>query len=515
MRPSRLLPVVVLCSVVASCMIVQRKEVYEVAPRPQVVEAALRVFLADGSVVVFPDGAEIDGQRVAGAGSRYDLSRAPLGAQRQVSLDSVIGMEAFDHQNDPGLTLLASVGLTAVTIGASVALACAADPKCFGSCPTVYSYDDEGEHLEAETFSFSITPLLESRDVDLLGVASDRDGVVSIEVRNEALETHFINHLELLEVRHGAGERVLTDATNSPVLVGPLNGVEKVTDRDGRDVTESVQARDHLVHASATSRVAAVRADDDRDWIELTLPPTDADSVALVLRLRNSLLSTILFYEFMLGRQGAGALDWMASEVEQIGNAVELGSWFYRTMGLRLEVERNGRFEEVARLSDSGPIAWKEVALLVPVDADVSTRVRLSSLADEWRIDHIQWSPRVERPPVRVHPAVALVPVIGGRGEDELPRILEPDDEYLVTSAGTAFTVRFDTGTIPADVERTFLLSSQGYYSEWIRPSWIRSAERPEPFRPTPDLLPELMERWLEVKGPMEASFHETKIPVR
>ena len=36
----------------------------------------------------------------------------------------------------------------------------------------------------------------------------DADGVVRLELRNEALETHFLNHIELLSVRHAAGVRM-------------------------------------------------------------------------------------------------------------------------------------------------------------------------------------------------------------------------------------------------------------------------------------------------------------------
>lgn len=516
MRPSRILLLLAMTVLVAACVVgVQKKNVYEVGRAPQRTDASLRVFLADGSVVVFADGASIDAREVSGEGARYGLTREFQGAVAAVSLDSVIGMEAFESRTDPGLSLLASVGLTAVTVVGSFALICAADPKCFGSCPTVYTYDEEGERLEAETFSFSITPLTEARDVDRLGVRPREDGVVELEVRNEALETHFINHLELLEVRHAPEERVLTDASNHPLVVGPIRPVGEVRDRDGRDVTAAVSARDDRTYSASPARLAAVGPDDAQDWLEMTLPAAPADSVALVLKLRNSLLSTVLFYEFMLGRQGAAALDWMAREVEQIGNAVELGNWFHDTMGLRLEVERPWGWEVVKRLGDTGPIAWKEMAFVVPVEPGQPTRVRLSSLADEWRIDHVAWSAQLRRPEVRTHAAAAVEPLRGGTGADELQRIQAPDEDYLVTSAGTAFTVRFETGAVGSDTHRTYLLSSQGYYTEWVRPMWVRSAENPEPFRPDDELLPELMERWSEVKGPMEDAFHDTKIPVR
>jgi hypothetical protein len=517
MRALRCALVLTLATTSAGCLLVVRKKMREVPASAQTVKSPLRVFLADGAVVVFERGAVIDATKITGrrSGLRYDVTRAQTGVASTVALDSVIGIEAFDRQTDPGLSLLASVGLTALTVGGAVALTCAADPKCFGSCPTIYSFDELGERLEAEAFSFSISPLLEGRDVDRLSVRADEGGRVSLEIRNEALETHFINHLELLEVLREPDQHVVPDHRNRPTVVGPLRAVGQVTDRDGRDVTTLVSARDGEAYSSSDERIAAVDEGDDRDWLDLTLPATSTDSVALTLRLRNSLLSTVLFYEFMLGRQGAGALDWMAREVEQIGNAVELGRWFQRTMGLRLEVEEAGGFREVARFGDSGPIAWKEMAFVVPTQPGRPTRVRLSFLVDEWRLDHVAWSPSVSHADVRAYPASTVTPLVGATTADLLGLIADPDEEYLVTSAGTAFEVTFQTDPTPAGRSRTFLLGSQGYYSEWVRPMWVRSAEWPQAFRPTDHLLPEVMGRWMEVKDPMESAFHATRIPVR
>ena len=501
---------------VSACIVVHKQQT-ELTPTPRPVESALRVFLVDGSVLVFTEGADVGVSAVTGyqAGQRFDVTRALIGSQVSVPMDSVVGMEAFDATTDPGLSILASLGATVLVAGAFVGVACAADPKCFGSCPTVYSYDDAGEVLEAETFSYSISPLLEARDVDRLGVTADARGRVSLEVRNEALETHFINHLELLEVRHRQDRTVLPDRENEPLVVGALRPVGTVRDRDGRDVTDEVAHRDDRAFASTEARVAAVSPTDARDWMDLTLPAAPADSVAVVLRVRNSLLNTVLFYDFMLGRQGATALDWMARDVEQIGTAVELGRWFHDTMGLRLEVEGPDGYVEVGRMGDTGPIAWKDVAFVVPVRAGEPTRLRLSFLADEWRIDHLAWSPDVERPDVRIHPPAAVLPLGGHTLEDGVERVAEPDERYLVTTGGSAFELHFETGPVAEGIHRTFLLSSQGYYSEWVRPIWVRAGADPVPFEPTDDLLPELMARWLERKGPMEDAFHDTRIPVR
>ncbi|CAN5837116.1 hypothetical protein BH23GEM6_BH23GEM6_24230 [soil metagenome] len=112
----------------------------------------------------------------------------------------------------------------------------------FGSCPTFYSGGEAEWTLEAEGFSYSIAPLFESRDVDRLSVLPDAAGRLQLEVRNEAMETHHINHLELLEIRHDADETVMPDPRTAPLAVRGLTPARRAVDRAGRDVL----ARLHL-----------------------------------------------------------------------------------------------------------------------------------------------------------------------------------------------------------------------------------------------------------------------------
>lgn len=514
MRRWRVLGLVMTAPVLASACVVliQNRTVEEVGvDEPRTVLTPIRAYLTDGSLAIFPAGASIGGRVIRGTGARYDLLREYVGETDVIPLDSVLGLEAYNRRTDPGLSAFASVGATALGVVGGTLLAVA----IFGSCPTVYVMAGDSAVLEAETFSYSISPLLEGRDVDELSATADAHGIVELEIRNEALETHFINHLELLEVRHAADQRVMPDNDKLPVIVGPIQSFDRVVDRDGRDVTAVVAEADDRTFRTADERLRAVSAEDDRDWIEAVLPPTGSGTAAVVLRLRNSLLNTVLFYDFVLGAQGAGALDWLARDIERIDAAVELGSWYTGTMGLRLEVETEDGFTEVARFADTGPIAWSEVAFRVPTRPGASTRIRFSFLADEWRIDRLGWSSEIETPHVRVHPVESLEPIAGPRDPSLRLRVTDPDDRYLVTSAGTAFTVRFDAGILPQDERRTFLLASQGYYTEWVRPQWIRSAAMPKPFRPTPDLVAALIDRWIEVMDDMEGSFYATRIPVR
>jgi hypothetical protein len=79
---------------------------------------------------------------------------------------------------------------------------------------------------------------------------------------------------------------------------------------------------------------------------------------------------------------------------------------------------------------------------------------------------------------------------------------------------GQRFFVRFDVGAAKTGEERTFLLSSQGYYTEWIRGDWLRAGWPPRVFTPSQEALFDALRRWKETQGSMEARFEEQRVPV-
>jgi hypothetical protein len=103
------------------------------------VATPVKAHLIDGSTVVFKAGVTVARNNVWGAGRRYDVALAESTAVTQISLDSVLAMEAFRTRVEGGQTfVLSTLAVAAVGVGA-IALACIADPKCFGSCPTIYA----------------------------------------------------------------------------------------------------------------------------------------------------------------------------------------------------------------------------------------------------------------------------------------------------------------------------------------------------------------------------------------
>lgn len=495
----------------ARCVFISRRvDVQPIAVRDGItVKSPVKAHLKDGSTVVYANGVNVSDGALKGPGVRYDITLKQSTVVDSVPLDRVVGMESFRTAVNGAQTAIVS---TLASVGAflgSVVLAVA----IFGSCPTVYS---EGEVEEAELFSSSIAPLFEGRDVDRLRAQPDSNGMLRLELRNEAMETHYINHLQILEVRHSPGEMVLPDSSGRPIIVGAVRAPAAIVDRNGYDVRETLAAADGRFYSTDQRTIDAATRTSMDDWIDIDADVAPgATQTTLVFRLRNSLLSTVLLYDVMLGRSGAGAIDWLGDGLTRISTAVELGRWHQRRAGLHISVWQDGGYREVSRVPDSGPISWHDVAATIPVPpGDRTARVRLSFVADHWRIDRVGLASTVRDSTPRI---VAVTEVTGADGKvdpNALDSVRAADQRYLQTSPGQRFVARFATGASPADGSRTFLLSSQGYYTEWIRGEWIQKASAPEPFEPTDDALLVALRKWSTTREAFERRFLQARVPV-
>ena len=479
---------------------------------PVEVKSPVKAHVVDGSTVLYPNGVRVVANALVTPGMRYALGAAVPVRSGPIPLDSIVGMEAYETNTHWGTSIAATGGTIIVgTVATAAALV-----AIFGSCPTFYSDSAGTQLLEAEGFSYSIAPLFEQRDLDRLRAVPTADGRLVLHVRNEALETHYINHLELLETRHSTDEFALPEQNGRPIAVADLRPPGSVSDRAGRDISGSVSAADSIVFSTAEQTLANVAAGDLDDYIDLAAPVAPGtDSVAVVLNMRNSLLNTVLLYDQILGAPGARSLDWLGKDLDHISNAIDVGRWYHARMGMRIAVRENGQYRQVARIGDSGPIAYHDIAVLVPASRDTgdSVHVRLSFVADHWRIDAIRFATRWRRPETRRITLASVTMYDPAQNAAALASLRDADEGYLITTPGQSFTVDFDVGRVTSGT-RSFMLASQGYYTEWVRGSWIKNASR-TPFTPSDAALLEAIRSWRLKQHEMELQFYSTRISAR
>jgi hypothetical protein len=488
-----------------------------VTKEPVSVKSPAKAHLLDGSVVAYDSGFRMSGDTLYGRGVRYDLLRQGSKGVEVVPLDSVAAIERYDVHSNAGAT----VALAGIPVSAALSLALTGSltplfKALFGSCPTVYTWDGNAYSLEAEAFSFNVTRLLSGRDLDRLDLGRPVDGEYRLMVTNEALETHYIDHLALVTADHVLGYKAFPTDAGRVVLFGRETRLARAENQAGRDVCALIVSRDTAWYRTDSARVRQLADSAVHDWIDIAVPvPKGARRLCLALRGRNTLMSTVMFYDVLLKSQGVSSLDWQGMSRRSLPYAVNLSRWHHRHFGLRIRTRSGSGYRDLAWIRDAGPIAWHDVAVELPVPRGDTCHLRLDFLPDNWMIDWIGVSfDNPEPAQVREIPCGAVRVADGTVSGAEAVLLARNDGHYLVTAPGDCRYLVFRPEPVSGGLEREYFVRSGGYYIEWLRPDWLESGPAAW-FQPRDEALTELATLWLQKRPDLERRFFEMRVPVR
>jgi len=495
--------------------------------RDKPVAAPAKVFLRDGTIILFPSGFTAGETAIHGEGRRFVPGEpaAPDLEPVEIPLDRVAAMAYYDEK----LTTAEIVGTVILNVSAVPlvfsSLYCLSCPKCcFGSCPTVYTEDGGEFKLAAELFSFSVGRLAESDDLDFLaGSAGPPGRPFEMRLTNEALESHRINWLRPLAVVHPLGTRVFPDSNNRLVLFRRFLPPLEARNSLGEDVLPAVAEADDRACRSPQSLVERLKEGPFFDHLDVKLKiPPGASSVKLLLRLRNTLLSTLLFYDLVLGSQGLDALSWIQ---RMNGDPAYAGRfWFlFRVFsGVRVKVLTDSGWRPAGLIVDPGPLAFKRLALSIPASGREDIELRLEFVPDNYLIDSVNYD--YEENPA-ADPAVIPLEFDDVRDMDGRPSpdvralVADKDDRYLETEPGQAYRFFFNPPAARSEEEQvSIFIASRGFYNEWLRGKWLEPPAGSDyrfDLGDVPGTLRRLAESWLESKTILEERFFQTRIPIR
>ena len=466
---------------------------------------AARFHLRSGEVVdaiswrLGADGA------IVGDGARYSLERERVAdgpftlARREVELVEVSEARVVPSLIPLGVVSVGSLALTAYCIG---------NPKaCFGSCPTFYVSGRGGAPaLQAEGFSTSVARRLEADDVDLMPDAVARNGAVEVEMRNEAVETHYLRRVALEVVDGPAGTAVHRLAGGGYVALAsaarPLDAAD-LADDDGVERTPGSDGVDLAARGSITLQFA---------------PPLTRRA-AVLLTARNSLMNTWVFYH-VLARLGP-EMGRFFTAIER-GDVAALGALraFDEALGGVTASTRQagGPWRRAGEFGYLGPIARVTQAVVFDVEQpDAALEVRLDFARAHWRFDRVQVAP-VRAEGLR---AVSVDPEVtaASEGHDRAAaaRSLRGDGERLGTLPGDVLRLRFP---VPAagSGSRALFLRSRGYYYEWGREAWRGEADPADARRILADprgALRTLAPAFAREEPALEALFEASRVRLR
>ncbi len=479
-----------------------------------------KVHLLDGSVILCRHGFTFRHDTVFASGTRFSLTRSDsIAGPWTVPIDSVSGLEYVD-MSLKGARLVGSIMLGGIASG-EVAIGSIMILKAiFGSCPTIYSSDSTGEHLEAECFSYSIGRRFENPDLDRLTTPSVTDGRLTLRLKNEALETHYINAFNLVYADHPRGTEAFPTDDGEILETGTLVPASRAVNSAGADVLKAISSRDLDVYTCDSAAVSRMFREKRRDWIECVIPnPHHAATLTIALRAKNSLQNTTLLYDVMMRNQGLNVLQWSEDINESLLYAWRLGRWYEEFSGIQILVDENGTFVEEGRFSDTGPIAWRQTAIQVPIDdRGDSVKIRFGFLPDNFLIDWIGFGFEGNRT-LPMKRALCVDAKTNSTMAPEYIRgaLLRDDDQYCVTYPGESIdlTFAFPSDPLGGESVRTYFVRSKGYYVEWVRPEWVR--ERPDvpgfDLSKRDEIAERLSRMWLSKKTRFEGEFFRDRIP--
>lgn len=432
----------------------------------------LNAHMRDGSFIALRDW-DVDeaAGTVSGSGRRMDENRRlAFAGELSFPIDSAVVFEAASTQGMPpvmkAITIILVTAALLVVVGLiAFAIACAADPKCFGSCPTFYVSDGEKPLLQAEGFSASVAPSLEATDIDALYRARPAGRDVEVVMTNEALETHAVRFVHLLAVRRPPGGRVFATPGGSFREAVELREPLRASGAEG-DVRAAVRAFDGVERTSTVDSTDLAM----RETLDLEFAAAPGESLGLVVASRQTLLTTYLFYE-TLAAMGGSAGHWLAS-LERGDPTVRRRSGALGAQLGGVEVlapDGAGGWTPVSGFSETGPIATDVRVIPLPTDLPRPVRLRLRMARGYYRLDWLALA-RLGRSvePVRMDPFEARRDSVVDASA--LASLLDPK-RVLTTDPGDRYTFTYRLPGDPKDYE--LFLESRGWYMEWMRQRWV------------------------------------------
>lgn len=400
-------------------------------------------------------------RRVSGTGLHYDARRARQGEGTfSLSLDEV----ALFETNRPETLVNTNVVVLAVLTGVSLAATtlCLANPKaCFGSCPTFYAHDGQGQSLQAEGFSEAIAPVFEKTDVDALYTAQPTGPWFDLRMTNEALETHAVRSVRLLAAPRPPGGRVF-HTRGKFLAVRELSTPRSCQAATG-DCLGAVSAVDEAEYSSPADEKDLAT----KETVELVFPARTGQ-LGLVVGGRNSLLNTFLLYQ-LIAYAGTTFGDRLMQLQRAGTNAYEMLGGIGKLLGdVEAEVLTRQGWRPMGAFIEVGPIA-REVQLL-PLPGNLpegEVRIRLRLTKGNWRLDYLALAELAGE----VHPQALEPTRVERAGKEDvvaMARLMNPS-EYLATYPGDDYTLRF---ALPPG-EHELFVESRGYYYEWMREEWL------------------------------------------
>ncbi|HEY3055050.1 MAG TPA: hypothetical protein VGK31_03855, partial [Thermoanaerobaculia bacterium] len=362
---------------------------------------------------------------------------------------------------DRSRSIMKSVGLAAGIVAVAAILVSLTK----SSCPIAYIDRGNGWELVGESYAgaaFRSTQRDDLLPLPDLGSASS----IRIRLRNEARETQYTDHAELVIVEHAPQLRALSTFDGRVVLVGNARSPVAAHDRYGQDVMSIVSDRDERLMVTDPEAAATTRDDalEDQLTAEFSVPSQGTPVLELVAG--NTAWLDLVFGRFFAA-MGERLPVYLARGNDSAAGP-RIQRWREREgVDLIVELKTGDSWRRVAIVPTVGGAALREVAIPLPLEdsrtpAQVIVRVRGG--LGFWRIDRLALSVEDEtQAAVRRVQATRAQATTSG---DRLAAISATDGDYDTLSEwNESLEMTFNVPPPANGLTRTAFLFTSGYYN--------------------------------------------------
>lgn len=426
------------------------------------VEIQAKLFTKDNTIILFPTGFEYGENYVGGEGLIFTFpSKFSEKKFLMIPQDSILAMITYEETTSAtrhfGSFLF---GLTAPPL-TFLGIYCLACPKCcFGSCPTIYTFDGENYNLEAELFSEAISKQLENYDIDLIRQKPIND-TLKIKITNEALETHYINKFEIVSAIHPKGTEVFNTIEDNLLVINNHLPPIIVNNKEGNNITYFLRNDDNQYYRSGVEKIKELRKGSVFDYIDIELPQ---NATKILIKYRNTLLSTTLLYDVVIGSQGIKGLEWTKKMNEDWNYAAQFKMIYEMFSGIKIKIKLNGEWKEIGYFKDAGPLNWKYLAAELKLDNVENNTLRLEFIPDNFMIDYVSFdTTKINHAEIKTEAIYPFIVLDKSSKENSeiMSFLIENDSNYLITEPGDFYSLNYYVPHI-AGKEQTFIIRSKG-----------------------------------------------------
>ena len=377
-------------------------------------------------------------------------------AQLSLPLSSLKRIDVYelDRQATTANHVLSIVGGALVVGSAAVLIAFAI--AC--NCPQVYVGNNGDYQFISGVYSGAVYSSLERTDYLPLIPLNNFENTCDLKVRNVKDEEQFINGIQLLQVSHTPGTKILVDRHGN--VFSYKETTAPVSARINRkiDVTDQIAAVDHDAYSFDSEK--------DKNGlssVELTFSkPSGIKKAKLLVHAGNSSWSGYLYHSFA-ALFGSSYEKWKSEKDKS--DPKEMEKWQTdQGLPLMVYIEKNGKWEFVDYFAHTGNTASRDMIMELDV-ADIKSsevKIKLETVYQFWNLDFaaIDFSDNDRLQSHVLNPVKA----IRTDGSDQTGNLAFVDKNYTYLKPEEEITLKFDRVSSNPEVVNSYFLLSTGYY---------------------------------------------------